>query len=80
MIHWHCSFKNDFLLFFMYMSILSAYMFVYWLYVQCPWKPEEGITSSGTGVTDGCEMLCGYWEPNLGLLGNRVPLTPEPSF
>jgi hypothetical protein len=27
----------------------------------CLWGPEEGIGSPGTGVTDGCELLCGCW-------------------
>ena len=37
-------------------------------------KPEEGTRSSGTGVTDGCESLCGCWEPNTGLLEKQPTL------
>lgn len=33
-----------------------------------PWRPEEGPRSFGTGVTDGCETPCGFWESNLGPL------------
>lgn len=30
--------------------------------------PDEGMGSPGTGITGGCELQCGYWEPNLGHL------------
>ena len=29
-------------------------------------KSEENIGSPGTGVTDACELPCGFWELNLG--------------
>jgi hypothetical protein len=35
-----------------------------------PWRPEEGVRSPGTGVTEGCEPHCERW----------VPLTSEPSL
>lgn len=35
---------------------MCAYVDVY-LCVQCHWMPEEGVRSSGTGVTDSCELL-----------------------
>jgi hypothetical protein len=38
--------------------------------------PEEGIRSSGTGVKDGCEPLCGCWETNLGFLEEQPALLP----
>jgi hypothetical protein len=41
-------------------------MCVYHLQSWCPQKPEEGIRFPGFGVTDGCELLCGFWELNLG--------------
>lgn len=28
----------------------------------------EGVGSPGTGVTDSCELACGYWELNPGAL------------
>lgn len=28
----------------------------------------EGVEFPGTGVIDGCDLLCGYWESNLGSL------------
>lgn len=35
------------------------------LCMECPQRLEEGIGSSGTGVTDGCWPPCGCWERNL---------------
>lgn len=42
--------------------------------MQFLWKPEGGIGLLGTGVIEGCELLCGWWEWNLGSL-----FTTEPS-
>lgn len=40
---------------------------------------EEGVQSPRIGVTDGCELPCGFWE--LGHLQEQpVILTAEPSF
>lgn len=38
---------------------------------------EEGLKSSGAGVTDGCEPADGCWEPNLGLKQQYFFLTIE---
>jgi hypothetical protein len=35
-------------------------------------RPEEGIRSSGTGVTDSCELLSGCWELNHGPLEEQA--------
>jgi hypothetical protein len=35
---------------------------VYHMHVWCPWRPEEGIRSSGTGVTSGCHHYMGAWD------------------
>ena len=41
----------------------------------------KGIRSPGTGVTDTCVLLCGYWELNPGPLEDQpVLLTAEPSL
>ena len=41
----------------------------------------EGIRSPGTGVTNSCELPCGCWDLNLGLLEEQpVLLTAEPSL
>lgn len=33
-----------------------------------PTKARRRIRSDGTGWTEGCEPLCGFWEPNSGPL------------
>jgi hypothetical protein len=43
--------------------------------------PEEGTRSPGSGVTEGCELLCVCWEPNPGSLqGQPVLLTTGASL
>lgn len=45
----------------------------------CLQGAEEGIGSSGTKVADGCERLCGCWEPKPNPLSQlQVHLTSEP--
>lgn len=46
------------------MNVLPACMCPIW--VQILTRPEYGIRYSGTRITDGCEPLCGYWDPNPG--------------
>ena len=57
---------------------------VFCLYVcRCNAHPQrpEGIICPGTGVTELCELLCGCWESNPGLLKEeRVLITTEPSL
>lgn len=43
---------------FMYLDILSAYMGMHHVHALCPWKSEEDVKSSGTGVLDGCDLPC----------------------
>jgi hypothetical protein len=45
-----------FLLYFMYMDTLLSCMHVY--HAWCPGRPEEGVRSSGTGITSGCQPPC----------------------
>jgi hypothetical protein len=46
-----------------------------------PQKSEVGIGSSGTGIIDGYELLCGCWELNLGPLEEQqMLLTAETSI
>jgi hypothetical protein len=41
---------------------------------------SQCVRSSGTGVTDNCELLCGCWELNSAPLEEQpVLLTAEPS-
>lgn len=42
--------------------------------VQCPWRPDEGTGSPGTGVTNVYELPCRYWEEQ------AVLSTTEPSL
>ena len=47
--------------------------------MQYPWRPDEGIKSPGTGVTDGCQLPRECWESNLSpLKGELVPLATAP--
>lgn len=39
---------------------------VYYVGAWCPRKPEEGVGSAGTKVTDNCELPCRCWGTNLG--------------
>lgn len=44
-------------------------------------RPEEGVRSSGPGVTEGCEQACVCWELNPGpLQGQPVLLRAEASL
>lgn len=48
---------------------------------RCLGSLDEYVTSLVTGVRNGCEILCGYGELNLGPLQKQeVLFTVEPSF
>lgn len=49
-------------------------------YLQKPTEIRKGIGSHETGVTEGCELHCGFWELNLGPLTEKEVqlLTVEP--
>lgn len=49
-------------------SILPACMHVYHLCGGDQKGPEKDTATSETGVLGGCELPCGCWEPDLGLL------------
>lgn len=47
--------------------------------LQCPWRPEEGVGSSGIGVRVSCELSRGHWESKSRPLGKQMaPSTTEP--
>ena len=46
------------------------------MYVCVPLRPEEGVGSTGAGVTDRCEPPGGCWELNLDPLGEEPVLLP----
>jgi hypothetical protein len=53
------------------------------MYYACAWyqkKLGEGVGSPGTGVTDGFESPCRFWEPDQSLLKEQMLLTVEPVF
>lgn len=52
----HFFIKVDLFWFYVYGCLLSMYFCT--TCVQCPWRLEEGIGSSGTGVADSCKPLC----------------------
>lgn len=43
------------------MGVLPMCMSVSYVHDWCMWQPEEGITYSGTELTDCYEWLCGNW-------------------
>lgn len=47
---------------------------------RCSWlKPDENMRSPGTGVIGSCELLCEYWDLNLGPVEKQpVLLTVSP--
>jgi hypothetical protein len=57
----------------MCMSVVPTCMQVHHICAWHPWRPED-IRSPGTGVTDGCELLCGCWELKLGPLEEQAVL------
>lgn len=47
----------------------------------CPKRLEQGVGSPKFGVTDDCELPCGCWELNPGLVQEQyILLTAEPSL
>lgn len=63
--------------FFTSLPYTHTYVFLKRFIVLCVWVlstcmhvylvPEAiGVRSHGTGVTDNCELPCGFWGPNLG--------------
>lgn len=57
----------------LWMSFLKCNLYVFYLRVcaWCPRSPED----AGTGVTFGCELLCGFWGLNLGPLHEQQQLS-----
>lgn len=58
---------------------MSSCMFVYHMHVWCSWSSDNGSGSPETGVKDGREAPCGYWELNSSPSPEcQVLLTTEP--
>jgi hypothetical protein len=65
----------------MCLSVLPACASVHHFHAWCLQRPEEGVESSGIGVTDACESSDGFWELKLGPLPlYHGPLTSVPSL
>jgi hypothetical protein len=67
MIKTHCiKFSKNIMKFLPLIFLLYVYglhvMSVYHMCGQCLWRPEEGIGSPGTRVTDSCRTSCGCWD------------------
>lgn len=67
---------------------MFACMYVWIVSMKWPRKTEVGVRHPGTELivyrwcADNCDMPCGGWEPNLGLLEEEDPVltTAEPSL
>ena len=53
---------------------------MYYIGAWCPLRPDEGIGSPGTRVTDSCELPHGCWKSNMGSLKEQpvLALNAEP--
>ena len=65
----------------MYMSVLPVCMSVHHVMCLVPEEVRQSVSFSKTRVTDGWELLCGCWEPNLvPLEEQQVFLPAEPTL
>jgi len=51
---------------------------LYCMPAWCLWRSEEALDSPGTGVTNGCELLCTDW--GLNLPSSRAVLALSQTF
>lgn len=71
--------KNFFPIYFYFM--FDWHMCLSTTCVQCPQRPEEGVTSFRTEMTDGLELWSRLWEWNLcPSEGQPAPLSAKPSL
>jgi hypothetical protein len=61
------------------MVISPARMYVCHMCAWCSQRPEEGIRSPGTEVTDSCELPRGCWDFNLDPLEKAAVSPASPS-
>lgn len=59
-------------------SVLPVCTCVY--HLNAPGESGVGMIPPGTGVTEGCDMPCGCWNTNLGLLQKQHELPNTESF
>jgi hypothetical protein len=60
--------------FILYVWVFCMHACLYHMRAWCWQRPQEGVGSSGTEVTDGCESPCGCWELNPGPLEKQPVL------
>jgi hypothetical protein len=60
------------------MCIMCIMYIMYIMYIM--WRLEEGVGSSGPGVTDAHEPPCGPWNPAQAPYQHQVLLTTEPGL
>ena len=65
-------FKSQSLKFYVYRCFVWMYVYLFTIYAWCLQRPEEGAESSGTGITDTCELPYWCWESDLGPLEKQV--------
>lgn len=69
------------LIYVMRMNVSLVCLSVFHLCARYLQRPEEGVESPRTRVTDACELSCRYWKLNLGRLEvQQVLLVAESSF
>lgn len=68
-------------IYFMYMGVLPACMYVLQVHIWCLWRSEHSARFPRTGVTFGCEPPYEWWESSQGpLQEQQALLTTEPSL
>lgn len=76
MVKPHQSKPHTLKVFFFNVMCMCVFAYVY-VFLSC--ALGSGIRSHGTEITDNCEVLCGCYELNPGLLqGQQMLLTPSP--
>lgn len=80
-VFYHCVPPSLFLKFYYFhlsMGVLLAFMSVHHVRVYWTKRPKEVIRPFGTGISDGCELPPGCWEPDLGPLKEQKAISPAP--
>jgi hypothetical protein len=53
---------------------MCVHICLHYVCAWCPWRPEEGVRFSESGVTDSSQPLCGCWDSNPGSLEDQLVL------
>lgn len=60
------------------LCVFFLHVCIWTMCIQCPQKSGKNIGSPVSGVTEGCELWCGHWDLNLGLLQGQHAISPSP--